>query len=272
MIPKSTLKKWIPKRDKSSNKTDGGKVLIAGGATGLSGAGILSALAATRSGAGYTYLLTDLAKFPWLKFPDFIVRPLKLKELKDKESFSTGIGPGLGTNKSKARLINYLRNKNFQKVVLDADALTLIAQSSMQSLPASWILTPHEGELARMLGVSSAQIKKNRRKSLLQAYEKYNCTILLKGSTSLIISPYSSKIHAIKTQAHCLAKAGTGDVLLGMVTAFRAQGLDPFKATYLAVLLHGKTAESWEKDNNDQLSLRPLDLIDRLPGTLKKYR
>lgn len=246
--------------------------MIVAGGKGLYGAGILSALAATRSGAGYTYLLSDLSNFPWLKFPDFIVRSLKLNELKNKTEFSIGIGPGLGINKNKERLVFFLLRNNFEKVVADADALTIISRLNLHSLPASWVLTPHEGELARLLNVSSKEIKKYPKKYLIQAYEKYGCTILLKGSRSLIISPYEKKMVTINIKAHSLAKAGTGDVLLGMITAFRAQGLDPFKATYLAVFLHGKTAEFWEQNKGDQISLRPTDLIELLPLTIKNVR
>lgn len=272
MISKSHIKKWLPRRFSSSNKTDGGKVLIIGGGQGLYGAGILSALAATRSGAGYTHLMTDLSKFPWVKFPDFIVHPLKLSELKNKKDYSIGIGPGLGLTKNRMTLLRYLIKNNIEKVTVDADALSLIAEQNIAPLPASWILTPHEGELARLLKIKSSEVKANRHKALLQASKKYQCTILLKGSETLITSPGMEKVASLHSKAASLSKAGTGDVLLGMIAAFRAQGLEAHTACLVAVYLHSKAAETWESEGNDQLSLRPMDLVEKISSTLYLIR
>ncbi|MDO9183049.1 MAG: NAD(P)H-hydrate dehydratase [Bacteriovorax sp.] len=266
------IKKILPKRTKNSNKTTGGKSLILGGAKGLYGAGILSALAATRTGAGYTHLMTDLAKFPWIKYPDFIIHPIKLSELKNKQSFSIGIGPGLGVNEKSKKIIQYLIKNNFKNVVVDADALTVIAAYDIFPLPATWILTPHEGELARLLKTTSLSIKKNRLKAIQEAQLKFSCTILLKGATTLIASPNIKKIYSVKTGTPALSKAGTGDVLLGMIVALRSQELDSPSACYVASYIHGKAAQLWEKEGNDQLSLRPIDLIERLPKIIKKIR
>jgi ADP-dependent NAD(P)H-hydrate dehydratase len=266
------INKLLPKRTKKSSKMDGGKALIIGGGAGLYGAGILSALAATRSGAGYTHLMTDLTRFSWLKYPDFIVHPIQLSELKNKEDFAVGIGPGLGVNSLTLKILKYLMQKKFEKVVVDADALNVIAKENIRKLPASWILTPHEGELARLLKTTSNKIKIDREKYLINAYDKFQCTIILKGADTLIISPESHKILKIKTGHSALAKAGTGDVLLGMMTAFRAQGLSPLEASFLACSLHGKTAQAWVKKGNDHLGLRPMDLINMLPKIIYKER
>ena len=272
MIIDQLVYKLLPKRTKSSNKTDAGKVLIIGGGKGLYGAGILSALAATKSGAGYTHLMTDLAKFPWIKFPDFILHPIKLAELKNKEDFFIGIGPGLGITEKNHRLIKYLIQHNYKNIVADADALSCIAKYDIAPLPPTWILTPHEGELARLLNISSRIIKKDRKHYIKMAQEKFNCTILLKGATTLIINQETKKISAIHEGTPSLSKAGTGDVLLGMIVAFRAQGLAPSEACLGASYIHGKIAQEWEKKGNDQLSLRPTDLIERLPQIIKMVR
>lgn len=266
------IKKLLPKRTKLSNKTDGGKVLIIGGAKGLYGAGLLSALAATKCGAGYTHLMTDLVGFSWLKFPDFILHPLKVSSLKNKDDFSVGIGPGLGKRKINLSLLNYLLKNNFEKVTLDADALNLIAEKNISPLPSTWILTPHEGELARLLNISSMTVKNNRKKMLKQAGEKYQCVILLKGSETLIFSPGFSRVRIIKSSAVSLSKAGTGDVLLGMITAFRAQGINPLNACLLSCTIHAKAALSFESEGNDHLSLRPTDLINKIPNTIYRLR
>jgi ADP-dependent NAD(P)H-hydrate dehydratase len=266
------LKRLLPKRKRTSNKADGGKVLIIGGGNGLQGAGILSALAATKSGAGYTHLMTDLANFPWLKFPDFIVHPIKLNELKNKKDFSIGIGPGLGKEKSKINLIKFLIKHHFFNVIADADALTIIAENKIFPLPESWILTPHEVELGRLLGMSLAKIRLDRKSALITAQSKYRCTILLKGHETLILSPESLKVTSTHYGSIALSKAGTGDVLLGIITAFRAQGLSPNEAALLGVYVHGKSAQKFLSEGNDHLSLRPMDLLEKIPSILLELR
>ncbi len=268
----NSIKNLIPKRTRKSNKTDGGKVLIIGGGKGLFGAGVLSALAATRTGAGYTHLFTDLSKFSFLKFPDFIVHPLKLIELKNKNDFAIGIGPGLGTKIAQLKIIKYLINNQFSNVTVDADALTLIAKYKIYPLPKTWILTPHEGELARLLNTKSSLFKNNRKKYLKSAVLKYQCTILLKGQETLIASPAIKKIITTKSGTVALSKAGTGDVLLGIITALKAQGLTSVEACYLGSIIHGTASKLWIKAGQDYLSMRPTDLIDLLPKAILKLR
>jgi NAD(P)H-hydrate epimerase len=273
------IKALLPKRKKSSNKTTVGTSLIIGGGSGFYGAGLLAALAATKSGSGYTHLLTDLTPLPWLKYPDFIMHPMKLNELKKLlakvqfiDRFAIGIGPGMGINlKNKQMLASLIKQPNL-KVVVDADALSILAKYKMYPLPTNWILTPHEGELARLLNCSSLEVKKDRKKALKQAVDQYQCTILLKGACTLIAGPQKKKIQEVKAGTPALSKAGTGDVLLGMITAFLAQGLSNSEAAYLGSFIHGSAARDWENSGNDQLSLRPTDLIEQLPKTIFKIR
>lgn len=216
--------------------------------------------------------MTDLTLFPWLKFPDFIVHPLKLSELKNKKEFSVGIGPGLGKSKSNLALIKYLIKNNFTKVVLDADALNCIAENKISPLPNDWILTPHVGEMARLLNCSAKEINEDKKKAIELAIKKYQCTVLLKGSQTLINSPGQKKITILHFKSFSLSKAGTGDVLTGMIASFRAQGLTPVQAAILSAELHAFSALEIEKAGNDQLSLRPMDLIDQLPKSISRFR
>lgn len=265
------IKKILPKRTKLSNKTLAGKVLVIGGGKGLYGAGILSALAATRSGAGYTHLMSDLSKFPWMKFPDFIVHPLEISELKEKHDYTIAIGPGLGIKEKNKSLIKYLLKNNFEKVLLDADALTLITTMKIKRLPPSWILTPHEGELARLLNIPAIKIKKDRSFYIQQAQKKYGCVILLKGHETLIIDT-ENIIYKVSIGTPALAKAGTGDVLLGIIAAMRAQNMNPLDSCILASYIHGMTSQTWKKRKLDDLSMRPMDIIEMLPKTLFQIR
>lgn len=260
----------LPERPAQGHKGDGGKVLIIGGGTGFYGAGLLSALAATRCGAGYTHLMTDLSKFPWLKFPDFIVHEMKAFELKkfNPEEIVVGFGPGAGVNQKSGRILQILIKK-YPRVILDADALTILAQKPC-ALPADWIVTPHEGELARLMQTSSKAIHADRLEWTKKAQERFGCVVLLKGAETIMAGP--KQLTSIKAGTPALAKAGTGDVLLGMIAAFYAQGLSPLEAAVLGAYVHGQAARRWEKAKRDHLSLRPLDLIEILPQTLCKLR
>ena len=206
------------------------------------------------------------------KISRFILYPLKISSLKKKNDFSVGIGPGLGKGKISLSLLKYLIKNKYEKVTLDADALSLISDHNISAIPSSWILTPHEGELAKLLNIKSITVKNNRKKMLKKAGKKYQCIILLKGSETLIFSPQSDKICSIKSNAISLSKAGTGDVLLGMITAFRAQGINPLQACILSCTIHSEAALAFEREENDYLSLRPIDLINNIPKAIFRLR
>jgi NAD(P)H-hydrate epimerase len=269
-ISKTFVKKILPVRSRSSNKTDSGKVLVVGGGKGLFGAGILAALSATRSGAGYTHLMTDLSKFSWMKFPDFIVHPLLLSELRKHSDSVIAIGPGLGLTRNHMKLMAFLIKNKIPKVVVDADALRMLGKMNFKSLPSTWILTPHEGELASMLNIKSNEVKKNRTHWAGVAQKKFGCIVLLKGADTLIVS--DSQIYQVSEGTRALAKAGSGDVLLGMIAGFYAQNGDALKAAMLASFLHGLSSQIWMKEGNDYLGMRPLDLIERIPKAVLLLR
>jgi NAD(P)H-hydrate epimerase len=262
--------KSFPKRSQISNKTDGGSVLIIAGGARFMGAGILSALAATRTGAGYTHLMTDLVRYPWIKFPDVILHKFGIQGIRQNIKSVIAIGPGLGVTKEKEKLLQYLIKNKIPKVVLDADALTILAKIEVKKLPSTWILTPHEGELARLLKVTSKKIKENREFFITEAQKKYGCVIVLKGYETLIAD--NQRIYKSRHASTALSKAGTGDVLLGIIAALYAQNLEPAQAAILGVRLHGEASKDWLKKGNDHLGLRPMDLVDQIPKTLLRLR
>jgi len=268
-VTRVQIKKLIPVRRKSDSKIESGAVLIIAGAKGLYGAGLMAALAATRAGVGYTHLMTDLIKFPWLRFPDFIVHEFSIHSIKKYQEAVIAIGPGLGLKNDKKKYLEYLMKQQFPKVVVDGDALTFLSQMKISKLPKNWILTPHEGELARLMKVSSLQIKKNRLFYVQEAQKKFGCVVLLKGDETLIAS--EKNVMSIKNGTIALAKAGTGDVLTGMISAFYAQKKNPLEAAMLGSYLHGESAKIWIK-KKDYLSMRPVDLIDKIPEAIFKVR
>jgi NAD(P)H-hydrate epimerase len=214
--------------------------------------------------------MSDLMKYPWIKFPDFIVHPMSVRELRNHATSVIAIGPGIGLSKKKINIVKYLIKKSFPRVVLDADALTIISKLNIKSLPGQWILTPHEGELARLLKIDSKEVKKNRVLSVKKAQSKYGCIILLKGAKTLVA--IEDQIFQISSGTKALAKAGSGDVLLGIIAAFYAQGLSGENAAILGSFVHGYSSQLWLAEGNDYLGMRPLDLIELIPKSLLQLR
>jgi hydroxyethylthiazole kinase-like uncharacterized protein yjeF len=263
------IQKLIPQKSANANKTNGGKCLMIAGQKGMFGAAILASTAASRVGAGYVLLMTDQKIFNSLKAPDFITYDFKTP-LSNLKFQSVGIGCGLGKGSHIEKLLKELKKQKISKVVIDADGLNKIAAKKLFPLIKSWVLTPHTGELSRLLNVNSKLINQNREKYILQAAEKFKCIILLKGYKTLICD--AQTIYEIQTGNKALAKAGTGDVLTGMIAGFMAQGLNSLQAALLAATLHGRLADDWVKEGNDYLSLMASDLNLRLPQLLAELR
>ncbi len=257
-------RKNFPKRKPQSNKATYGRVLILAGSEGFWGAGLLAAASALRAGAGYVYWASHInPEKILLKIPEVLT--LKISQIKDYKKFDAIlVGPGLGTQKKYLQILKKLANH--PHVIVDADMLTLLASSVFQ-VPKTWILTPHPGEMARLLKVSTKQVNKNRRESLLKAYTKYKCNILLKGYKSIVTN--GNEIREIQSGNEALAKAGSGDVLGGLMVALLAQGMIPFEALSLACFIHGYAADLWVRKYTSH-TLNPSDLKDIFPKIFKK--
>jgi ADP-dependent NAD(P)H-hydrate dehydratase len=271
-IKKITLqsaKKILPRRKMEDNKSSAGKSLIIAGSRGMFGAAVLAATAAYRVGSGYVTVMTDVSKFSSSRHPEFLTMDWKEKIPIDLK-FAICIGPGLGQTPRTKRLLQQLLKNRPPYVVVDADALNLCSEYEWYNFPVTWIATPHEGELARLLKVSAKWIRENRLLALEKAQRKLGCVILLKGAKTLISN--GENVAEIQSGNPSLAKAGTGDVLSGMITGFLAQGLLPFAAATLGAYVHGRMADDWIKSGRDVLSLMPSDLVSALPVTLFKIR
>lgn len=269
-IQKYTLKMaqaQLPSRKKKDNKTTGGKCLVVAGSYGKWGAAILCAQAASRCGAGYTYVFDPAKEFPSVKNPDFLL----CSKIKDFNMFDAiALGPGFDNHILLKKIIFQLARNNFPNVVLDAEALTVLAKIKKPNLPSTWILTPHEGELSRLLNIPSQTIRADRKKYVEMAQKKYGCLVVLKGFQTLIAA--ENKIWQISSGNPALAKAGTGDVLTGMIVGFLSQKVPAEKAACLAAYSHGHIADTWIENKNDVLSLLASDLVSYLPSTLSSIR
>ncbi len=259
----------LVRSDVFASKAAYGHVAILGGVEGKSGAVILASLAALRAGAGWvtayvpestaqviramrSEIMTSIVEGESVYVKDF--------RLFDRRKY-LAVGPGLGTHYLTAVAMKKLLQPYFKPVVLDADALNILAKNPdlFSYIPPDSILTPHEGELRRLAGSWSNTMEKWEVAS--QLAQKNNVIIVAKGRYTLITD--GSRRFFNSTGNPALAKAGTGDVLTGVLTAMLARGIKPLEAAVAGVYYHGKAADCWiEKHGN--YSLLPTDLIDCL--------
>lgn len=234
------------------------------------GAGVLASKAALRMGSGYVILAQPkLAVSAW-DHPDFLLKDLSKNSWKSIDYKALLLGPGFGVNDFTAKVIRELKSSQETHVILDADALTVVAQEKLYPLPSSWIITPHTGELSRLIGLSSDEINRDRIKAVKLAQKKMGCIVLLKGHRTLIAT--KNNITTIATGNSALAKSGTGDVLAGIMTALRAQNMNAADAAILAAYIHGATANLWVARRKDPLSMTASDVIELLPDVLFQLR
>lgn len=267
-------RRYLPKRRADSNKSDHGRTVIVAGSEGMWGAGVLAASAAYRMGAGYVSC-AGLGTPTFLKdVPEVLSVDLSDKSQWEKilSSDSVAVGPGLGlspeSKKITYELISELISAEHPKVVLDADALSVVREFDLFSLPPSWIVTPHSGELGRILDLDPREIEKDRFLSLSKASLLMGCHVLLKGFRSILC--HSDRFMIINSGNSALAKAGTGDVLTGMIASLLAQGLEPLQATCTASYIHGRLADEWVRDGHDKRALVASDLGRLMPELLQR--
>ncbi|MFT5434898.1 MAG: hydroxyethylthiazole kinase-like uncharacterized protein yjeF, partial [Myxococcota bacterium] len=239
---------FLPPRHPNSHKGHFGHVLMLAGSPGKGGAALLASTSAMRAGAGLVTLATHERCQMALegREPDIMVEAgwggavasdviAALLENKD----IIGIGPGLSPTAEMAAVLRLVLGGDCP-VVLDAGALSLLAAEPelFDSARAPLVLTPHPGEAARLLGVRSVDIQADRFGALEELVELTGGIVALKGARTLIGAP-DGRIAINRTGGPALAKAGTGDVLMGIICAFLARDLDPFDAVRTAVHVHG---------------------------------
>lgn len=235
-------------RRHASHKGSYGDVAVVGGATGMTGAVLLAASAALHAGCGRVFvgLLDTRVLSVHEPQPEIMCRDLKTLEL---EQMTTVFGCGGGV--LPATLTERVL-RSPAPVVIDADAINSIANDdAMQTLLATrgqqhqpTVLTPHPLEAARLLGCTTLQVQSNRLHAAKILSERFACTVVLKGSGTVICAP--GEIPVINTTGNArLATAGSGDVLAGLVGALLAQGAAPFNAACHAVYHHGELADQW---------------------------
>jgi NAD(P)H-hydrate epimerase len=236
----------LPPRPSDMNKTDRGRVLIAGGSENYPGAPILSTRAALRSGSGIVSLLSlpQVCLVCAQGLPEAVQlpaeRPLWLKTALEElpRTNAAAAGPGLGRSAEAIAFAAELWKTWDKPLLMDGDALYALAVSPEELPPRQdAVLTPHEGEAARLLGTTPEDIRRNRAEAAERLARRWGC-VLLKGEGTLVAAD-PLKMARLNQGGPELSVPGSGDVLSGCIGAFLAQGLGPFEAACLGGTLHG---------------------------------
>lgn len=284
VLGKELIVNLLPKRVKNSHKGTYGHVLNIAGSTQYQGAAYFSSVASLRAGAGYCMLAScsDVIDSIASNTPDITFLDLGQSEYgtipKDAIKFISAIanynvvsiGCGLNQVGGVAEfIVNFLKkNKNsYTPIIIDADAINALAAAKSFAMPLNSIITPHPMELSRLIGTDVKEIHQNPIKWAWEACKEFDCIVLLKGHETVIAVP-SGKIFINHTGNSALSKAGSGDVLTGLIAGFCAQGVPLEASACCAVYLHGITGEIASKTLTEY-SVLASDLLKYIPLAFK---
>jgi NAD(P)H-hydrate epimerase len=248
----------IPLRGRESTKFAAGSVLVCGGSRGLTGAPCLASESAMRAGAGYVtaFVPESLNLIFETRLLEVMTAPLPdddgaleaggVSQVVERASRADAfvLGPGLGRSDGALEFARTAAREVKLPMVLDADGLNAHAGSlgSLAAREAPTVLTPHAGELARLLRTDSASVGARRLESVRRAASEAHAIVVLKGDDTLVASP-DGRVAVSRGGASTLATAGTGDVLSGVIGAYLAKRMDPFEAACAGVLVHARAGQ-----------------------------
>ncbi|HXO08491.1 MAG TPA: NAD(P)H-hydrate dehydratase [Solirubrobacteraceae bacterium] len=275
----ATVTDSIPQRGRESTKFAAGAVFVCGGSLGLTGAPSLASEAATRAGAGYVtaFVPSSLNQIFEVRLLEVMTVPLpdldgalqpegvgRIAARLDRAG-SLVLGPGIGREPATVDFCRALARRAKVPLLLDADGLNAHAEhlELLAERPAATVMTPHAGELGRLLGLPSTEIERRRLAYARQAASQAQAVVVLKGDDTIVAEP-SGATAVSRGGAAALATAGTGDVLSGVIGAYLAKRMDPFEAACAGVLVHaraGQLAAEWIGPEG----VIARDVIDALP-------
>jgi hydroxyethylthiazole kinase-like uncharacterized protein yjeF len=278
ILTKDTVRPLIAARAQDSHKGDYGRVLVVSGSRGKTGAAYLAAMSALRSGAGLVTVAAPASCVAAIASlgAEFMTEPLDetpegtiafeaLDRVLDLGADIIAVGPGLGRAPSTAAFVQGLVERAGVPLILDADALNAFAGDSDRLMgrdDVSLVITPHPGEMARLLGVSVEDVQQHRLDVARDFASSHRVHVVLKGHRTIVATP-EGKAFINLTGNPGMATAGSGDVLTGMIAGWFGQSLDADSACRLAVYLHGAAGDLAEADEGE-VALIAGDLIDRL--------
>jgi ADP-dependent NAD(P)H-hydrate dehydratase / NAD(P)H-hydrate epimerase len=252
----------VPRRSPRDNKYTAGHVLVVGGSRGMTGAAALAARAAFRADAGYVTIAAPAESLPVLEtlVLEAVKRPLDDVFEAAGRAKALAVGPGLGRDEEARALVRRLLTEVEVPAVVDADALFGLEPAAW---PAPRVLTPHEGELARLLGRESTEVAAHRLASVQEAAERFGCAVVLKGEDSLVATP-GRGVLIVALGLPALSTAGTGDVLTGITAAFLAKGMEPQRSAAAACAAQQLAS----REAAQRYGLVASDVVEALPRAL----
>lgn len=277
-----SLLELAPARGERSNKFTSGEVFVVGGSRGMTGAVCMAAMAAIRAGAGYATAgvpdgLEDIFE---VKLTEVMTIGLASNDgglgaaaaapviERAERSAAVVLGPGLGRAEHSGRLVRELIPRVDPPLLLDADALNAIGTDLhlLAGRKGPTVITPHAGELSRLLGCSSADVAADRLGSARRAAAAAHAVVVLKGDDTIVVEGERVGVNVVAAPA--LATAGTGDVLSGTIGALLARGMGTFEAAATGVLVHARAGvDAAERIGTE--SVIATDVIDSLPAGLR---
>lgn len=294
LITEDEVKSFLPHRPGDAHKGNCGKVLLIAGSTGMTGAATLASLSCLKAGAGMAILGAPktLNEIFEIKLTEVMTKPLPdvrkkgalalrgLGEIMQtlKWADCVALGPGLGQHFETIELVRRLVTKIELPMVIDADGLNAIAKdcSILNQAKAPLILTPHIGELSRLIDVTIEEIAKDRIKYARESAKKFNCVLVFKGAPTIIGEP-KGQVYVNPTGNAGMATAGSGDVLTGVIVGLLAQMIflkkQDIKKTMLesalaGVYIHGLCGDL-ARDEKGEMGVIAGDMMEKLPEVLK---
>ena len=260
----------MPGRQENSHKGTYGRVLNIAGSDYMPGAALLSSLSALKTGCGYVFLCSTERVIDAVaaQTQNIVFAPISDLENQLKNADVLSIGCGLSTNSEAVKLfIKTMEQTPDIPTVIDADGLNILSKLESIFLPSRLILTPHPKEAARLLHVDVDVVLAEMEKSAKEISNKYKCVTVLKSHNTIVCSK-DLEIYVNETGNSALAKAGSGDVLTGMISGLLAQGCEPFYAAKLGVYLHGLCGDL-AKNDLTEYGVLAHDLVRYIPGSIK---
>ncbi len=275
----------LPRREETAHKGDFGRVLSICGSMKYPGAAVLAAKGAVKTGAGlviaafaqkaYPAIASKLTEPVMLPLPccedGFLARAAVEKLLPEIDKADTVlIGCGLGQTLCTASVFEEVLNSCKKNVVIDADGINLLSANINipKAIQGHTVITPHPGEMARLVGLTTQQVNNNRLALTKAVAREYGIVVVLKGANTVVSD--GERVYINRTGNPGMARGGSGDLLAGMTASLLAQGFEPFEAAVAAVYLHGAVGDEAAKRFSVH-GMTPSDMADLLPELLSQY-
>jgi NAD(P)H-hydrate epimerase len=268
LIHSSDLVPLFPRRTRDAHKGTFGHVLCMGGSKGFSGAIAMAGRAAARSGAGLVsaFVPEAIHSLVALSVPEAMVH----SSMPDGQWSTMLAGPGMGRSAATCEQVLHLLETSTVPLVLDADAVTVLAGhiEAIASATCPLILTPHPGEFAALFGLKAEEVQEDRFGMATMAAARLGAVIVLKGAGTIVAAPGGPAAVNL-TGNPGMASGGSGDVLSGIVAGLAGQGLPAFEAACAAVWLHGRAGDIAAAEKSQAAIIAP-DLIEKLPEAFRE--